>query len=49
MNDGRPSCVQLPLGGMKASGFGKEGGPEAIYEYLNQKAVSLLWNGSPSQ
>ena len=40
VNDGTPSCAQLPFGGIKDSGFGKEGGPDAIYEYLIKKAVS---------
>lgn len=40
VNDGRPSSAELPFGGVKASGFGKEGGPSAIYQYLTEKAVS---------
>ena len=41
INDGRPSAAELPFGGLKASGFGKEGGPKGIYEYLNEKVISL--------
>lgn len=40
LNDGVPSCAQLPFGGIKASGFGREGGPTGIYEYLKEKAIS---------
>lgn len=40
VNDGSPSSAQIPFGGIKHSGFGKEGGPDAIREYLITKAVS---------
>lgn len=33
--------VELPFGGVKASGFGREGGPEGIEEYLAMKYVAL--------
>ena len=40
-NDGMPSTAQAPFGGMKESGFGREGGPQGIEEYLDIKYVSL--------
>ncbi|GAB4191749.1 MAG: NAD-dependent succinate-semialdehyde dehydrogenase [Simkaniaceae bacterium] len=40
LNDGLPSAPELPFGGMRDSGFGREGGPTGIYEYLMEKAVS---------
>jgi succinate-semialdehyde dehydrogenase / glutarate-semialdehyde dehydrogenase len=33
--------VELPFGGVKASGFGREGGPEGIEEYLEIKYVAM--------
>jgi len=30
---------EMPFGGVKQSGFGREGGPEGIREYLNAKFV----------
>jgi acyl-CoA reductase-like NAD-dependent aldehyde dehydrogenase len=32
---------QMPFGGVKASGFGREGGPEGIDEYLSIKYVAM--------
>jgi succinate-semialdehyde dehydrogenase/glutarate-semialdehyde dehydrogenase len=32
---------ELPFGGVKDSGYGSEGGPEAVEAYLNTKAVSI--------
>jgi succinate-semialdehyde dehydrogenase/glutarate-semialdehyde dehydrogenase len=40
-NDGMPSTAQAPFGGLKESGFGREGGAEGIEEYLDTKYVSL--------
>ncbi|NGX51066.1 MAG: Succinate-semialdehyde dehydrogenase [NADP(+)] [Chlamydiae bacterium] len=40
LNDGRPSAAELPFGGVKGSGFGREGGPSGIYEYLSEKVIS---------
>ena len=39
-NDGAPSTAQAPFGGMKHSGFGREGGKYAMDEYLEVKYVS---------
>ena len=33
---------EMPFGGVKQSGFGREGGPESIKEYLNIKFVHKL-------
>jgi succinate-semialdehyde dehydrogenase/glutarate-semialdehyde dehydrogenase len=41
VNDGAPSTAQAPFGGMKASGFGREGGKYAMHEYLDVKYVSV--------
>lgn len=40
-NDGTPSTAQAPFGGMKSSGFGREGGHFAMHEYLDVKYVSI--------
>ncbi|MDN3954999.1 NAD-dependent succinate-semialdehyde dehydrogenase [Sporolactobacillus laevolacticus] len=40
-NDGGPSTVQAPFGGMKESGMGREGGIEGIEPYLETKYVSI--------
>ncbi|MDZ4830146.1 MAG: NAD-dependent succinate-semialdehyde dehydrogenase [Phycisphaerae bacterium] len=39
-NDALPATAQAPFGGMKHSGFGKEGGHEGVEEYLVRKYVS---------
>ena len=40
-NDGLPSTAQAPFGGLKESGFGREGGHQGIEEYLDIKYLSL--------
>jgi succinate-semialdehyde dehydrogenase / glutarate-semialdehyde dehydrogenase len=45
-NDGMPSTAQAPFGGMKESGFGREGSKYGIQEYLDVKYVSLGGIGS---
>ncbi|WP_047865705.1 NAD-dependent succinate-semialdehyde dehydrogenase [Rubrobacter aplysinae] len=40
-NDGMPSVAQAPFGGIKESGFGREGGSQGIEEYLDIKYVSM--------
>jgi succinate-semialdehyde dehydrogenase/glutarate-semialdehyde dehydrogenase len=40
-NDGAPSCAQAPFGGVKHSGFGREGGRYAMDEYLDVKYLSV--------
>lgn len=39
-NDGAPSTAQAPFGGVKHSGFGREGGREGVEEYTELKYVS---------
>lgn len=34
--------VELPFGGLKDSGYGSEGGPEAVEAYLNVRTVSVM-------
>ena len=33
---------EMPFGGIKDSGYGSEGGPEALEAYLNTRAVSII-------
>src|SRR5699024_4614989 len=40
-NDGAPSAAQVPFGGMKESGIGREGGKEGIDEFLESQYVSI--------
>jgi succinate-semialdehyde dehydrogenase/glutarate-semialdehyde dehydrogenase len=39
-NDGAPSTAEAPFGGVKHSGFGREGGKYAMAEYTFAKYVS---------
>jgi succinate-semialdehyde dehydrogenase / glutarate-semialdehyde dehydrogenase len=41
LNQGVVSNAQAPFGGVKQSGFGREGGYEGIEEYLNTKYVAV--------
>jgi succinate-semialdehyde dehydrogenase/glutarate-semialdehyde dehydrogenase len=41
LNQGMVSNAGAPFGGVKQSGFGREGGPEGIQEYLETKYVAL--------
>jgi len=41
-NDGAPSTAQAPFGGVKQSGFGREGGKYVMHEYTDVKYVSWL-------
>lgn len=40
-NDAAPSIAQAPFGGVKQSGFGREGGRYVMHEYLEIRYVSL--------
>jgi succinate-semialdehyde dehydrogenase / glutarate-semialdehyde dehydrogenase len=40
-NDGVPTAVQAPFGGMKESGIGREGGHQGLAEYLEEKYISI--------
>ena len=41
LNRGLVSNTAAPFGGVKQSGFGREGGPEGIEEYLSTKYVAI--------
>ncbi len=41
INDFTPAMAQCPFGGMKASGFGREGGIEGVADYVEAKHVCL--------
>jgi succinate-semialdehyde dehydrogenase / glutarate-semialdehyde dehydrogenase len=41
LNQGMVSNAGAPFGGVKQSGFGREGGPEGLQEYLETKYVAL--------
>lgn len=45
-NDGAPSTAQAPFGGIKLSGFGREGGHHVMHEYLDVKYVSIGLQGA---
>ena len=45
-NDGIISSAAAPFGGVKESGYGREGGPQGIDEYLDVKYVSIGGVGS---
>ena len=40
VNDGVPSTYQASFGGVKQSGFGREGGPNGLRDYLIEKFIS---------
>ncbi len=42
INQPASPSAELPFGGVKDSGYGTEGGPEALEAYLNTKAVSAV-------
>ena len=35
-------AAELPFGGLKDSGYGSEGGPEAIEAHMNTRLVSIM-------
>jgi succinate-semialdehyde dehydrogenase/glutarate-semialdehyde dehydrogenase len=45
LNQGIVSSAGAPFGGIKHSGFGREGGPEGLQEYLETKYVALSAGG----
>ena len=42
VNQGPATSAEMPFGGVKDSGYGSEGGPEALESYLVTKTVSIL-------
>lgn len=42
VNQPATASAEMPFGGVKDSGFGSEGGPEALESYLNTKSVSIM-------
>ena len=42
INQPAPAWPEQPFGGVKDSGYGSEGGPEALEGYLNTKSVATL-------
>ena len=42
VNQPAAPCAEMPFGGVKDSGYGSEGGPEALEAYLNIKSVSVM-------
>ena len=40
-NDALPSTAQAPFGGVKQSGFGREGGHHGLREYIDLRYISL--------
>lgn len=47
VNTGLISSSEFPFGGVKQSGFGREGGHQGIAEYLDTKLVAIGGLGSP--
>ncbi len=47
LNQGMVSNAGAPFGGVKQSGFGREGGPEGIQEYLEVKYVAMNAGDGP--
>jgi acyl-CoA reductase-like NAD-dependent aldehyde dehydrogenase len=45
INDWHALSGQLPFGGVKQSGFGREMGPNAINEYTNEKSIAIDYSG----
>jgi succinate-semialdehyde dehydrogenase/glutarate-semialdehyde dehydrogenase len=46
-NQGMVSNAGAPFGGVKQSGFGREGGPEGMEEYLETKYVAMNLGSEP--
>lgn len=42
INQPASASAEMPFGGVKDSGYGSEGGPEALEAYLNTKSVSIM-------
>jgi succinate-semialdehyde dehydrogenase / glutarate-semialdehyde dehydrogenase len=49
LNQGFVSNAGAPFGGVKQSGFGREGGPEGLHEYLETKYLAMnVGSGRPA-
>jgi succinate-semialdehyde dehydrogenase/glutarate-semialdehyde dehydrogenase len=48
LNQGMVSNAGAPFGGVKQSGFGREGGPEGIAEYVEIKYVAMNAGDTPA-
>nr|ABS45104.1 aldehyde dehydrogenase NAD(P)+-like protein [Schistosoma japonicum] len=44
LNTGFVSTIELPFGGVKSSGIGREGGPNALHEFMDTKTIT--WDTS---
>ena len=42
INQPAAASAEMPFGGVKDSGYGSEGGPEALEAYVNTKSVSIM-------
>jgi len=42
INQPATASAEMPFGGVKDSGYGSEGGPEALEAYVNTKSVSIM-------
>lgn len=42
INQSASAWPEMPFGGVKDSGYGSEGGPEALEAYLNTRSVSIM-------
>jgi succinate-semialdehyde dehydrogenase/glutarate-semialdehyde dehydrogenase len=42
MNMPAMPSAEMPFGGIKESGYGSEGGPEAMDAYLNARSVTIM-------
>jgi succinate-semialdehyde dehydrogenase/glutarate-semialdehyde dehydrogenase len=42
MNMSATPSAEMPFGGIKDSGYGSEGGPEAMDAYLNSRSVTIM-------